>query len=109
MSDLQAFFLKGFLVLASAPFWWPFLKAVWQELNESMEDEGGLFGRPPTQKELQVLERERQGREDPLVHEPWPDAEERLRGRRRLGARPAGAAAPRGDARAAGPRRAGFR
>ncbi len=84
MRDFDEMLLKGLLVLLTAPVWFPFLKAVWEELNEAMADEGGLFGRMPTHKELEVLERGKRGKEDALVHEPWLTPEQRMAGRRTL-------------------------
>lgn len=77
MSELQNILFKAFLVLVTAPAWWPFLKAVWEEFNEAMADEGGLFGRPPSGRELQELQQRQLQAEDPLVHEPWPSATDR--------------------------------
>lgn len=84
MEDLDKLLLKALLVLVTAPAWYPFLKAVWEELNEAMADEGGLFGRLPTAKELEDIERERLGKPDPLIHEPWLTREERMAGRRQM-------------------------
>ena len=87
MTEINAIILKLLLVLVTAPAWYPFLKAVWQELNEAMADEGGLFGRIPNARELEEVEREKATKEDPLVHEPWPTHEQRLAGRRQFRAR----------------------
>ena len=53
--------LRYVIVLVSAPIWVPFLRMLWRDFNASLREEGGLFGRPPTQ-----LERER----DPALREP---------------------------------------
>ncbi len=84
MEDLDKLLLKGLLVLVTAPAWYPFLKAVWEELNEAMADEGGLLGRLPTAHELQELERESVGKPDALIHEPWPTEKDRMAGRRQM-------------------------
>jgi len=86
MEDLNALLFKFILIAATSPAWYPFLKAVWQEFNQAMADEGGVFGRAPTPREMEDLRREQLEREDPLVHEAWPTAGERMRGRRRLNA-----------------------
>lgn len=97
MSDLQNLLIKAFLVLVTAPAWWPFLKAVWEEFNEAMADEGGLFGRHPTPLELQDLERRKLGAEEPLLHEPWPGAtaERQRKGSRSQAPRPGPSGGPR--------------
>jgi len=84
MEDFDELLIKGLLVLLTSPVWYPFLKAVWEELNEAMADEGGLFGRMPTPKELEEIERERRGKADALLHEPWPTSDQRMAGRRTL-------------------------
>lgn len=53
--------LRYVIVLVSAPIWVPFLRMLWRDFNDSLREEGGLFGRPPTQ-----LERER----NPALREP---------------------------------------
>ncbi len=115
MSDFNMLLIKLLLVLITAPAWWPFLRAVWEEFNEAMADEGGLFGRIPSAHELVDIERERQGKQESLVHEPWPTDQEREAGRRQMsspgressaqGGRPAGPGRPRSSS----PARSGFR
>jgi hypothetical protein len=73
--DLQNLFLKGLLVLLTSPLWYPLLRAVWEEFNEAMAEEGGVFGRTPTARELEDIRRSRASRPDPLVHEPWSERE----------------------------------
>ena len=105
MEDWENLVLKGLLMLCTAPAWYPFLKAVWEELNQSMAEEGGLFGRMPTARELEEIEREKLGRPDSLVHEPWPTAEERMSGRKTMGAGDSGkggAPAPKSPTRRRG-------
>lgn len=84
MTELNAILLKLVLVAITAPAWFPFLKAVWEELNKAMADEGGLFGRIPNARELEEVEREKATWEDPLVHESWPTHEQRVAGRRQF-------------------------
>lgn len=107
MSDLQAFFAKVLIVLLASPLWYPFLKAVWEELNESMAEEGGIFGRPPTAKEWEQGAQERELREDPLVHDAWPTEAERRAGRHPMGGSREGSAGP--GQPPSTPRRRGFR
>jgi len=90
METWQNLLLKAVLMLVTAPAWYPFLKAVWEELNDSMAEEGGLFGRPPTARELEEIEQEKRYKRDPLIHEPWPSREERMRGRKTMGGKSGG-------------------
>ncbi|MCC6408166.1 MAG: hypothetical protein IT453_13470 [Planctomycetes bacterium] len=62
--------VKYTLVVLSAPFWWPFVKAMWEELNESLAEEGGLFGEEPDATELARM-RGDYTRETPMVSDPW--------------------------------------
>ena len=101
LEELQNLFIKGVFVLLASPLWFPLMRAVWQEFNEAMAEEGGLFGRPPTGRELEEIRRARRLRPEPLVHEPFSPREA---GRRP--ATPPRPSAPRASERA--PRRAGF-
>jgi len=100
--ELQNLFIKGVFVLLASPLWFPLVKAVWEEFNEAMADEGGVFGRPPSPRELEKIEKERQLKPEPLIHEPWSTREEQRNEARRA------SAAPRAKGAAAGPRRTGF-
>jgi len=75
LDDFLNLLVKGLLVLVTSPLWYPLVKAVWEEFNEAMAEEGGLFGRHPTARELEDVRRERASRPDPLVSEPWSDRE----------------------------------
>ncbi len=75
LDDFLNLLVKGLLVLVTAPLWYPLVKAVWEEFNEAMAEEGGLFGRQPTARELEDVRRARATRPDPLVNEPWSDRE----------------------------------
>ena len=50
--------LKYLLILASSPFWFPFAKALWDEFNDALRLDGGLFGDPPSRTERERIERE---------------------------------------------------
>lgn len=67
MSDLNSEFFKYILVLISAPFWVPFVKAVWEELNDALRNEGGLFGAEPTADQLVELNLEKGEYVSPMV------------------------------------------
>jgi hypothetical protein len=66
--------IKYGLLIASAPFWLPFIKALWQELNDSLRDEGGLLGVTPSAEKLRDIDREKGAFESPLVSEPRAEA-----------------------------------
>ena len=66
--------VKYAIILLTAPFWLPFVKALWRELNDSLREEGGLLGRTPTAQELAEMNREMGAHESALVSERWEDA-----------------------------------
>ncbi|MEZ6013908.1 MAG: hypothetical protein R3F49_02230 [Planctomycetota bacterium] len=71
-------FLKIAFLLVTAPIWFPFAKAVWGELQDLFEEEGGLFGDEPSAAKRAQLEAQRHLRPSPVAHE-WianvrPDA-----------------------------------
>lgn len=49
--------VKYGLVIALAPFWMPFFRSLWRSLNDSLREEGGLFGRAPTDEQLTEIEK----------------------------------------------------
>ena len=59
------------LLIVTAPLWVPFLKALWEECNDSLREEGGLFGFELTPAQLERINREKGAFQSPLVHEPW--------------------------------------
>lgn len=50
--------LKYLLILISAPFWFPFAKALWDEFNDALRLDGGLFGDAPSRTERERIQRE---------------------------------------------------
>lgn len=80
--DLNTEAFKYTLLALTSPLWWPFVRELWRELNDILAEEGGLFGRKPTDKELAELRRERAAREAALVNEVRESAKGG-RGRRR--------------------------
>lgn len=64
------FWYKIFVLVCLAPFWWPILKAMFQEINDTLRDEGGLLGRTPTATEMARLEEKFGKYENPLVSIP---------------------------------------
>lgn len=63
--------LRWLLLLGAAPIWFPFLKALWDDFNSTLAEEGGIFGRAPSRKEIEVLRREKAKQPDVLISEPW--------------------------------------
>ena len=92
--------VKYAIIALSFPVWWPFARALWREFNDSLRDEGGIFGSPPSAEELRRIERERGRFHSTLTSVTWAEHEreqnlEHERPRAQRGARPA-------------PRRGGF-
>ena len=58
------------LLLLAAPLWLPVLKALWEEVNWMLRDDGGVFGQIPNQREREELLKTPEAAEDPLVEEP---------------------------------------
>ncbi len=87
MSDLNKTLIKLLIFAISAPLWWPFLKAVWQELNDSLATEGGLFGAKPSPREAEEIKARQFEADDPLVNEPLLRPGESERSGPRMGGR----------------------
>ena len=77
--------VKYTLLAVSSPLWWPFVRELWREFNDILAEEGGLFGRQPTEKEIAQIRRERADREAALVNELREQARS-ARGKRRAAA-----------------------
>jgi len=92
MSDLTRDVLRWALLIGSAPIWWPFLRTLWRDFNDALREEGGLFGRPPTDRELERLRAERAAQPPTLTSEPLVRTGEHRR--TRLGAHTGPARAP---------------
>lgn len=92
--------VKYLVVALTSPFWWPFVKALYEEFNDALREEGGLFGDKPNAQELERIRRA-EHLEDSLVNEPKVDAFGRPR--------PAPQALPAPSAAAAAPRAGGAR
>ena len=69
--DINHELIRYVLVLLLMPFWLPFLRALWKELERAMRPDGGLFGRSLRKDERERIEREiRETEESPVVDEP---------------------------------------
>jgi hypothetical protein len=111
LASLNTELVKYGILIAAAPWWVPFVKALWNELNASLREEGGLFGAPPSAQELERMNRDQGAFVTSMVHEPRPD---RPRARGQRNAQPSASAprhAPRSSAagRATPARPRGFR
>ena len=74
--------IKYLLVMATAPIWFPFVKALWEEFRDAMRVDGGVFGDAPSRRHRDLIE-EQIAREEPrVVNETLAHARERRRGRR---------------------------
>jgi hypothetical protein len=81
--------LRWGLLIGATPIWWPFLRALWRDFNAALRDEGGLFGREPSAKEMEEARRTGTNEHDTLVSEPWVrPGEHRAPRLRTPGARP---------------------
>ena len=66
----NAAIIKYTLLLVTAPIWVPFVKALWQELNDALREEGGVFGKELSRDQLDEIRREIEDEEERLVNEP---------------------------------------
>ena len=82
--DSNARFL---ILLLTAPLWLPVARALWEEVNWMLRDEGGVFGQLPNERERVELQKPTTSAEDPLVEDPILTPFDRQRGVRTLGAR----------------------
>lgn len=63
--------VRWLLLIALMPIGWPFLKALWQDFNEALREEGGLFGSQPSPREVAQILEEKKRQPETLVSEPW--------------------------------------
>ncbi len=63
--------IRWAILIGAAPIWWPFVKTLWLDFNRALREEGGLFGREPAGRELEILREERRKEPESLVSEPW--------------------------------------
>ncbi|MBK7642101.1 MAG: hypothetical protein IPJ19_03480 [Planctomycetes bacterium] len=69
--ELNTELLRWILLVGAAPIWWPFLRTLWRDFDDTLADEGGVFGRPPGPREMERIRARRAQNPDPLVSEPW--------------------------------------
>jgi hypothetical protein len=96
------FIAKLLIIAVFTPMWLPIVKELWNEVNESLVDEGGVLGKDADEQEAQRVLRERAREGASLVSDPvaGPGSGRRSSARPQAGGR-------RGRARPA-PKRRGF-
>jgi hypothetical protein len=99
--------IRYLILLALLPIGWPFIKALWRDFNGALREEGGLFGRPPSAREVEKILAEKKREPETLVSEPWVRADEVRRPRLRQKGGAARGSAPVAGQR--GARQRGFR
>jgi hypothetical protein len=83
MDDFNWPLLAKLLVIAILiPAWLPVIKDLYKEVNESLADEGGLFGRAPTAEEAKKIERKRRFKRESLVSVPLGQGKQDARANR---------------------------
>jgi hypothetical protein len=69
--DINKDILRWVLLIAATPIWLPFLRILWKDFNRALEEEGGIFGRPPPAHERERIRREKLSDPETLVSERW--------------------------------------
>ena len=82
--DINKDILRWVLLIAATPLWLPFLRILWRDFNRALEEEGGIFGQPPSPQEIERIRREKLSDAETLVSEPWARRGEQA-ARRRAG------------------------
>jgi len=75
--DINKDILRWVLLIAATPIWLPFLRMLWKDFNRALEEEGGIFGRPPRSDEIERIRREKLMEPETLVSESWARRGER--------------------------------
>lgn len=71
--------MKLLFIALLSPLWWPVARTLWNDAQDALREEGGLFGRTPSPRELARLRKERGDYQTPLLNVPFEDQ----RGQRR--------------------------
>ena len=64
------FWFQTLVMVGLAPIWFPILKALYREIDRSLRDQGGIFGRTYTAVERKRLEARDDPTEEPLQSVP---------------------------------------
>jgi hypothetical protein len=76
------------VILLTIPLWWPVMRALWEEINWMLREEGGVFGPIPSERDRASMLEAPRGAEDPLVEEPIISPFERAQAHPGTGPRP---------------------
>jgi len=63
--------IRWLLLIALLPIGWPFVKTLWVDFNNALREEGGLFGRTPSAREVEEIRAAKKNEPETLVSEPW--------------------------------------
>lgn len=67
---MNAYIIKYLLLVLTAPLWLPFAKALWEEFNDAMREDGGLWGDDPSAVERERIRAEIANEPPRLLNEP---------------------------------------
>lgn len=87
--------IRWLLLIAMLPIGWPFVKTLWMDFNSALREEGGLFGRKPSAREVEEIRAAKKGEAETLISEPWVQPGQ-VRKPRLRGKSGTGTTAPRG-------------
>ena len=77
LAALNSDVVKFTLLAVTVPLWWPFLKALYTELNNALREEGGLLGSKPSEQELRRIDQAEGRYESPLVSQERKESQPR--------------------------------
>jgi hypothetical protein len=63
--------VRWLLLIALLPIGWPFVKTLWRDFNSALRDEGGLFGRTPSAREVEEILAQKKHEPETLISESW--------------------------------------
>ncbi|MBL6756319.1 MAG: hypothetical protein ISQ11_07910 [Planctomycetes bacterium] len=69
MDETTKAIIKYSAVIISLPWVLPFMKALFRDLAQAFEEDGGFLGDPPTEEQLREIRERKAGEPDPLVNE----------------------------------------
>lgn len=76
----MGFFIKLLILAATYPLWSKVLKALYEDFQGALWEEGGLFGSTPTGRDLEELREKYEDYESPLVNVTHEEFEAARRG-----------------------------
>jgi len=83
MDETTKAIIKYSAVIISLPWVIPFMRALFRDLAQAFEEDGGFLGDPPTEDELREIRERKAGEPDPLVNEVLAHLRERKGGSNR--------------------------